>query len=137
MAQAVKSICLQCRRPRLDPWVKKIPWRRRWQPTAVLLPGESHGWKSLVGYNPWGRKESDTTERLHFHFLSTLIRASLVAQSVKHLPARRETWVRSLGGEDPLEKEMATHSSILAWKTPWTEKPGRLQSMELQRVGYD
>ena len=137
VAQAVKSICLQCRRPRLDPWVKKIPWRRRWQPTAVLLPGESHGWKSLVGYNPWGRKESDTTERLHFHFLSTLIRASLVAQSVKHLPARRETWVRSLGGEDPLEKEMATHSSILAWKTPWTEKPGRLQSMELQRVGYD
>ena len=137
VAQAVKSICLQCRRPRLDPWVKKIPWRRRWQPTAVLLPGESHGWKSLVGYNPWGRKESDTTERLHFHFLSTLIRASLVAQRVKHLPARRETWVRSLGGEDPLEKEMATHSSILAWKTPWTEKPGRLQSMELQRVGYD
>ena len=68
VAQAVKSICLQCRRPRFDPWVEKIPWRRRWQPTPVLLPGESHGWKSLVGYNPWGRKESDTTEQLHFHF---------------------------------------------------------------------
>ena len=47
-----------------DPWVGKIPWRRAWQPTPVLLPGESHGQKSLVGYSPWGRKESDTTERL-------------------------------------------------------------------------
>ena len=60
--------------------------------------------------------------------------ASLVAQRVKHLPAMRETWVRSLGGEDPLEKEMATHSSTLTWKIPWTEEPGRLQSMGLQRV---
>ena len=62
------SICLQCRRPRFDPWVGKIPWRREWQPTPVFLPGESHGGRSLVGYNPWGRKELDTTERLHFHF---------------------------------------------------------------------
>ena len=45
-----------------------IPWRREWQPTPVLLPGQSHGQRSLVGYSPWGRKESDTTERLHFHF---------------------------------------------------------------------
>ena len=52
--------------------------------------------------------------------------ASLVAQRLKCLPAVRETWVRSLGQEDPLEKEMATHSSILAWKIPWTEEPGRL-----------
>ena len=52
-----------------------------------------------------------------------------MAQSVKHLPTMPETWVRSLDWEDPLEKEMATHSSILAWKTPWTEKLGRLQSM--------
>ena len=62
---------------------------------------------------------------------------SLVAQMVKCLPAMRETRVRSLGWEDPLEKEMATHSSILAWKTPWTEDPGRLQSMGSQRVGHD
>ena len=61
----------------------------------------------------------------------------MVAQTVKHLPAVRETWVRSLGREDPLEKEMATHSSILAWKIPWMEEPGRLQSMESQRVGHD
>ena len=63
--------------------------------------------------------------------------ASLVAQLVKRLPAMQETWVRSLGGEDPLEKEMATHFSTLAWKIPWTEEPGRLQSMGLQRVGHD
>ena len=62
---------------------------------------------------------------------------SLVAQMVKHLPAMWETWVQSLGQEDPLEKEMATHSSTFAWKIPWTEEPGRLQSMGLQRVGLD
>ena len=54
--------------PRFDPWVGKIPWRRKWQPTPVLLPGKFHGLRSLVGYSPWGRKESDTTEQLHFHF---------------------------------------------------------------------
>ena len=66
-----------------------------------------------------------------------LDRASLVAQRVKHLPAIQETWVRSLGQEDPLKKEMATLSSTLAWNIPWTEKPGRLQSMGSQRVGHD
>ena len=60
--------------------------------------------------------------------------ASLVAQMVKHLPAMQKTWVQSLGLEDPLEKEMATHSSTLAWKIPWIKEPGRLQSMGLQRV---
>ena len=57
-----------------------------------------------------------------------------MAQRVKRLPATQETWVRSLGQEDPLEKEMATHSSTLAWKIPWTEKLGRLQSMGSQRT---
>ena len=60
-----------------------------------------------------------------------------MAQRVKHLPAMQETWVRSPVQEDPLEKEMATHSSTLAWKIPWTEKPGRLQSMGSQRVGHN
>ena len=69
MAQTVK-ICLQCRRPGFNPWVRKIPWRRKWQSPPVLLPRKSHGQRSLVGYSPWGRKESDTTEPLHFHFLS-------------------------------------------------------------------
>ena len=61
----------------------------------------------------------------------------LVAQMVKNLPALRETWVRSLGQEDPLEKDMATHSSFLAWRITWTEEPGGLQSMGSQRVGHD
>ena len=64
-------------------------------------------------------------------------RPSLVAQWVKSLPAVRENHVWSLAWEDPLEKEMATHSSILAWRTPWTEKPGGLQSMGSQRLGHD
>ena len=62
---------------------------------------------------------------------------SMVAQMVKHLPTIRDTQVPSLGWEYPLEKEMATHSSTLAWKTPWTGEPGRVQSMGLQRVGCD
>ena len=63
--------------------------------------------------------------------------ASLVAQTVKHLPAMWETQVQSLGQEHPLEKEMEIHSSTLAWKIPWTEEPDRLQSTGLQRVGHD
>ena len=59
-----------CWRPRFNPWVGKIPWGRKWQPTPVFLPGESHGGRSLVGYSPWGRKELVTTERLtHTHTL--------------------------------------------------------------------
>ena len=63
--------------------------------------------------------------------------ASLVAQMVKRLPTMQETQVQSLGWENPLEKEMATHSSILAWRFSWMEEPGRLQSMGLQRVGHN
>ena len=62
---------------------------------------------------------------------------SQVAQWIKNPPAMQETWIQSLGWEDPLEQGMATHPSILAWKIPWTEKSGRLQSMGLQRVGHD
>ena len=66
-----------------------------------------------------------------------MVSTSLVAQTLKHLPTIWETWVQSPGREDLLEKEMATHSSILAWKIPWMKEPDRLQSMGLQRVGYD
>ena len=69
-------------RPRFDPWVGKIPWRRQWHPTPVLLPGESHGQRSLVGYSPWCPKESDTTERLHFHF-TLLFSRSFVFDSLQ------------------------------------------------------
>ena len=61
----------------------------------------------------------------------------LMAQMVKHLPTMWEIWVRSLGQEDPLEEEMATHSNTFAWKIPWTEEPGKLQSMGSLRVGHD
>ena len=140
------------------------PWRRKWQPTPVSLPGKSHGQRSLVGCSPWGRKESGTTERLtltylywntYYYYVGTSNRsvgkestcntgdsssipgsgrsagegigyplqyswASLVAQLVKNLLAMWETCIRSLGWEDPLEKGKATHSSILAWRIPWT-----------------
>ena len=73
----------------------------------------------------------------HFNITAVLLRSFLVAQMVQNLPAMWETWVRSLGQEDPLEKGMATHSSILAWRIPWTEDPGGLQSMGSQRVRHD
>ena len=82
--------------------------RRRWHPTPVLLSGKSHGWRSLIGCSPWGRKESDTTERPHFYF---------------HFHA--------------LEKEMATHSSVLAWRIPGMGEPGGLPSMGSHRVGHN
>ena len=75
-----------------------------WHPTLVLLPGKSYGWRSLVCCSPWGREESDTTERLHFH---------------------------------ALEKEMATHSSVLAWRIPGMGEPGGLPSMGSHRVRHD
>ena len=70
-------------------------------------------------------------------FLGRDMQTSLVAQTIKRLSTMRETRVRSLGWEDPLEKEMAIHSSTIAWKIPWTEEPGRLQSMGSQRVRHD
>ena len=82
--------------------------RRQWHPTPVLLPGKSHGWRTLVGCSPWGCSESDTTERLHFHFSLSCI------------------------GEG-----MATHSSILAWRIPGTGEPGGLPFMGSHRVGHD
>ena len=113
-------------------------WRRKWQPTPVFLPGESQGRGSLVGCRLWGRTELDTTEatsqqqqQQHVYW------SSLVAQIVKNMPVMQETWIWSLGQEDPLKKGMATHSSILAWRVSWTEEPGRLQSVESQRIGHN
>ena len=62
--------CQRCKSHGLDPWVGKIPWRRKWQPTPVFLPGESHGQRSLAGYSPWGHKESDTTARKMFYLFT-------------------------------------------------------------------
>ena len=159
----------------------------------VVFSTQSLGWedpleKEMVTHSstlawkiPWteepgrlqsmGRKESERTERLHFHFslsalqvlgislirkadilLKRIIvifsyllvsskvqhnRASLVTQTVKNLPAMQEIWVRSLDLKDPVEKGIANHTSILTWRNPWTEEPGGLQSVGLQRVGQD
>ena len=125
-------------------------WRRKWQPTPVFLPGESQGRWSLVGCRLWGHKESDmteTTQQQQQQGLSQRIAysrrfrgASSMVQWVNNSPAMQETQetlFQSLGWKDPLEKEMATHSSILAWEIPWTEEPGKLQSTGLQRVRHD
>ena len=88
--------------------VNRVPRRRQWHPTPVLLPGKSHGWRSLVGCSPRGRQESDTTEWLHFHFSLSCI------------------------GEG-----MAPHSSVLAWRILGTGEPGGLLSMGSHRVGHD
>ena len=86
-----------------------------------------------MGNTPWGHKELDTTERLtHTHMV--LKGASSVAQMVKNLSAMLKTWVQPLGQEDPLEEETTFLSTVLAWRIPWTEEPGKLQSMGLHRV---
>ena len=73
----------------------------------------------------------------YFRCLQRVDRTSLVAEMINNLPAMQETYVRSLGQEDPLEEEMATHSSVLAWRIPWTEEIGRLESMGSLRVRHD
>ena len=102
---------------------------------------------SIIGGEPPLPISSDLRSTYHIsttiRLLSLLLEltpphmAALVAWLVKNLPVMQETWVQSLGLEDTLEKEMATHSSILAWRIPWTEKPSRLQSTGSQRVGHD
>ena len=96
---------------------RKIPWRRARQPTPIFLSGEFHGQRSLAGYSPQG------CQRVGHNLMTKQQQcswASLLAQLVKNLPAMQENWVHSLGWEDPLEKGKATHSSILAWRIPWT-----------------
>ena len=113
-------------------------WRRKWQPTPVFLPGESQGRGSLVGCRLWGRRVGHDWSDLAIAavWVTPILEASLMTQMVKNRPAIQDTRVRSLGGEDSLEKGMATHSSILAWKIPWTEESGELQSKGSQRVRH-
>ena len=85
------------RRCLFNPWVRKIPWRRKWQPTPVLLPGKFHGQRSLVGYSPWNRKESDTTERLHS--LKLGLQCSEVIEQLTEIGLHKiwQWWVREFG----------------------------------------
>ena len=131
------NVGLQCRRPGFDPWVGKIPWRRKWQPMPVFLPGESHGRRSLVGSSLWGHKELDTTERLHFTSLQS--NTSRIGRESFHfaLASTEDYHLTKIAANLTGEKAMAPHSSTLAWKIPWAEEPGRLQSMGLLGVGHD
>ena len=96
------------------------------------------GFLSILSNMKGGKKQGcDKWNILDINAALHLLGASLVAQRIKSLPAMQDTRVRSLGWEDPLEKEMATHSSILVWRIPWTEEPGGIQSTGLQRVGHD
>ena len=86
---SVDRVCLQCRRPGLNPWVRKIPWRRKWLPTSIFLPGEFHGRRNLVDYSPWGHKGLDTTAWLtHTHCCSALFPSPSPSSSpFLHLPS--------------------------------------------------
>ena len=99
---------------------------------SSILPGKFHGQRGLAGYSPWGQKESTTEYTYTLH----CVWASLVAQTVKNLPKMQETLIRSPGWEDSMEKGMATHSSIIAWRIPWTEVPSRLQYLGSQRIRH-
>ena len=123
-------------------WLFVTPWTAARQASlSIYLPEFAQVCVHLVGdaihppRRPWGHKELDTTERLSTHTsfatlfsfcLQSFPASSLVAQKVKRLPIMQETRVRSLGQEDPLQKEMATHSSTLVWEVPWMEEPGGL-----------
>ena len=139
-----KKICLQCRRAGFNPWVRKIPWEKGMATHSSILAWtipwtEDPSRLQSIGSQRVGHDWATNT----FLVASATLFASLVSiiflggSEVKHLPPMRETRVRSLGRENLLEKEMATHSSILAWRIPWTEESGRLQSIGSQRVGHD
>ena len=109
--------------------VSQFFYKGAWLFSKTTISGQSKSeWIFFQSWTVWTWAHSNTREPSELH--------GLVAQRLKHLPAMWETWVRSLGWEDPLEKEMATHSSILAWRIPWTEEPGGLQSTGSQRVGH-
>ena len=111
------SVCLQCVRPEFDPWVGKIPWRRKWQPTPVFLPGKFHGWRSLVDYSPWDCKESDMTEHLHL------------------LTYKDERWQAGLG--IPLKVKSVSHSVTSdSFVTPWIVTRQAPLSMGFLRQEY-
>ena len=110
-------------------FIRKIPWGRDRLPTPVFLgfPGGSAGKESACNVRDLGSIPGlGRSPREGISYLLWFPWASLVAKMVKNMPAMRETWVWSLGWEDSLEKGTATHSSILAWRIPWTEKPGGL-----------
>ena len=119
VAASGKEPACQCRRERhkrcrFDPWVRKTPWRRAWQPTPVLLPRESHGQRSLVGYSPWHRKESDPTERLSTHAVQTAVMPAKEWQSVE----------ASAVNKDLQQSQASENTWLLSNSCSWTHKSG-------------
>ena len=107
-----KSICLQCGRPGFEPWVGKIHWRRKWQPTPVFLPGKSHGQRSLAGYSPRGRKELDTTKRLHFRWHHSQFVPPMLSYMAKGKTFwQPEIW-RALDATAPIASTQPENNSI-------------------------
>ena len=128
---------------RIQGWVCLSDWSSQWKSKRTELRkhpcGQSHSTLWATGEDRQKSKvpPNDGGFFFFFFFFEKKKHVILLAQTVKCLPTMWETWVRSLGQEDRLEKEMATHSSTLAWKIPWTVEPGSLQSMGLQRVRHD
>ena len=119
VAASGKEPACQCRRERhkrcrFDPWVRKTPWRRAWQPTPVLLPRESHGQRSLVGYSPWHRKESDPTERLSTHAVQTAVMPAKEWQSAE----------ASAVNKDLQQSQASENTWLLSNSCSWTHKSG-------------
>ena len=115
-----ESTC-QCRRHGFSPWVRKIPWRRKWQVPPVLLPGNSHGQRSLAGYSPWGRKELDMTGRLHFHL------RQLVGLFVSYLPMTLYN-----GNNSDLAKVIL----VLFLKSRWKMQNAKLLHTCIEKLGF-
>ena len=118
-----KESACQCRRHkrRFDPWIGTIPWRRKWQPTPVFLPGKSHGRGSPVGYSPWGCKESDTTERFHF--------TSLHIYEIKFIKVYPSLWGFSSGSvvknlpDNVGDSDSIPGSGKIPWRRKWQPTP--------------
>ena len=118
-------------------WHFETPWTVAHQAPLSMGFSRQGYWSGLPFTSPGGLSDSGIEPGSPALQADSLLTELQGKQMVKHMSTMQETWVRFLGWEDPLEKEMAIHSSTIAWKIPWTEEPGRLQSMGSQRVGHD
>ena len=123
-----ESTC-QCRRRRFDLWVWKIPWRKKWQPTPIFLPGKSHEQRSLMSYSPWGCKESDTTEGLSIH-TQHLLSALSTLITLLYLSSSQQFWNRALNSSNTVRRKVSVRQARWShdyrsvwpqccWLSPW------------------
>ena len=130
----MSSICLQCRRPRFNPWVRKIPWSRKWQSTPVLLPGKSHGQRRLVGYSAWGHKESDMTEQQHAKYImrntgleEAQARINIARRNINNLRYANDTTLMT-------ESEEELNSLLMKVKVPGSSVHGIFQARVVEWI---